>query len=437
MDSPSDNSKQEFAKEKILSKLFTAFQALTYSCCAEQMECIRQYNASSATSKKNLFSKFGFKRITCDGKLLILPEKKDFFTGRIGRLRYFAFCAMAAAVPLSLEVVQLSLDFPNRIAASTATNAQCRAPIVYPILCGHVLTHVVASLCASCGQDMAGSHSTDSLIGANAYQKDATTDSRFKQNNFNTCISFIQLGYLARVLQVLLGYIQEKFHRTELEWNQWEKAISQTITFMLDQRKDLKPWEVTCCNLLHSALSRESSKRNAFESSAKINPQILLEAFEIAKHEGSKLVFFCCTIFQVLFPQASAIFIHLDSNEESLFEVMNISLDSMMGSALVCEIIRHWYEEARPQLQMNELKKLLDCKHTFKAVDWPIEVNHLKSSELKRDLPLFQGTFLVSDGKPRVKSLPYSYTDLYTQLGAMKPNCESLAICLTCGEVRA
>ena len=157
---PTDN-RQELSKEKLISKLFLTIQTLTYSCCSEELECKRQSKLISS-SERELEAKFGIGKIVCNGNLIVLPNHlansngyKELFHGKIGRLRHFALAVMIATSPLSYEVVQLSLDFPDMTNNQTLPN---RAPVVFPILCGHVLTHVVAALCGSPGIHGSNSH---------------------------------------------------------------------------------------------------------------------------------------------------------------------------------------------------------------------------------------------------------------------------------------
>ena len=89
----------------------------------------------------------------------------EMFDGRIGKLRYFALATMVATSAVSREVTQLALAFPCQAEGLPTTNANdsvsteeiLRAPIVYPILSGHVLTHVVAAMFATCGRGRARS----------------------------------------------------------------------------------------------------------------------------------------------------------------------------------------------------------------------------------------------------------------------------------------
>jgi len=71
------------------------------------------------------------------------------------KLRQFAFPLVAACSAVSKEIVPLvfnlgydkSVTYPSSLPENVP-----RAPIVYPMLLGHVLTHVVAAMCAACGK---------------------------------------------------------------------------------------------------------------------------------------------------------------------------------------------------------------------------------------------------------------------------------------------
>lgn len=191
---------------------------------------------------------------------------------------------------------------------------------------------------------------------------------------------------------------------------------------------------------------------------------MILDALQSAKGEGYKYLCSASLILQVLMPGAVSIFDGLDSNscgEDELCAAMDISLDEMLSSSLLCHIISNWYDTARPRMEMNDLERRLSCKFNFRPYDWPC-VNYdypynpteaegkMPSASasaspsrgtnngVKKPLPLLQGSIFIGrrkDDKPRIKALPISYTDLYAELGILSPKSEATAVCLVCGEV--
>lgn len=419
----------------MISKLFVAIQTLTYSCCSEELECKRQA-ATPNTTESELKTKFGISGLACDGNLLILPNKpsisgrqKDLFQGKIGRLRHFALPVMIAAGPLSREIVHLALSFPDEL--DHLNHPYARAPIVFPILCGHVLTHVVSAMCASCGRS---GTSESALVTESHYIED--------------CKSFIQLGYIARVLQVSLGLLQQRFHSSPLEWNKYEAQILGSISVLVQMEADsLTKWEIACCHLLRIALEVHVVPGNVDDTvfDAEINPDLILSSIRAAKKAVYGFLCSACLILQVLAPTFVLTIDHIEgkSEEDTLCETMNIDVDGMLNSSLARQVVKHWYGSSRPRLEFSALKRRLNCSFKFKAFDWPCVFYNKNELEKKSKsplptVPLLQGSVTMGkakDDKPRIKALPVSYTDLYAELNRISPNFESTALCLICGEV--
>ena len=451
---PTD-TRHELSREKLISKVFQTIQTLTYSCCSDELECKRQAKLCLSSESVNVKTKYGITKTVCDGNLVILPKPvitneggKNLFAGKIGRLRYFALSVMIATSPLSREVVQLSLAFPEMVENDTPPiEKTCRAPMVFPILSGHILTHVVAAMCASCGQDRAQSDSTKmspSFLVDTYHERVVTgdsTDSTVISNNTRDCESFIQLGYIAKVLQVLLGLLQQHIQSSPLAWMRWEVQIFCSISNLLEQgNTKLTTFGKSCCQLLRAALPNHSSfgVENNSMYPPEINTDIMFSAFQAAKEAGYKYLCSAGLMLQLLIPSAVSIFEHLDQNskEEDLYSAMNIDLEEMMGSSLVRQTVSNWYDKARPRMEKSELQKQLNCKYEFRAFDWP--QNLLTPIDTKKSLPLLEGSVAMGrakDDKPRIKALPISYTDLYAELGSLSPNGELTAVCLICGEV--
>ncbi len=460
--------RSELSREKLIAKLFQTIQTMTYSYCAEEVECKRQFKICQTSETAKLLSKFGISRIACDGNLVIMPKPsvsdeggKQLFNGIFGRLRYFALSVMIATSPLSLEVVQLSLCFPEAVEGDTEPKEETsRAPIVYPILCGHILTHVVAAMCAACGKERALSD-CDKMAPSflNSKNEEILTDgannSITVSDSTRACMSFIQLGYVATVLQVMLGHLQQQSECSPLEWSQWERKILRSISDFLDKKDaNITKWERSCCRLLSVTLQSNGSldemqTESGHDTPEQMNTSEIAYALKLAKVEGYKYLCSACLMLQVLIPCSVSDFDALDPKckEDELYETMNISLDEMLDSDLVCQIIGNWYKVARPRMERNELKKRLHCKFEFRPFDWPyvnyednptqVKASASFSNESKMFL-LLQGSVIrgrSKSDKARIKGLPVSYTDLYAELGSMSPDTELTAVCLVCGEV--
>jgi len=135
------------------------------------------------------------------------------FDGRLGKLRYLGLALMAAASPVSREAVQLCISFPadeqDPFDFDAAERSLVkRAPVAYPILTGHVLTHTVGALIAVAGRARAeeGRHHIDCVVG--------------------DCRNVVNLGLVARVGQVILAKLRPYF------------GEDQQVCLVIDQMKD-------------------------------------------------------------------------------------------------------------------------------------------------------------------------------------------------------
>jgi len=142
----SDSQKNELSREKLISKLLLSIQAFTYSICAEAAD-IRQ---RTKKGDKSFHSMFGIQSITNDESLILMPnaEGEDIFHGRLGNLRHLGLSIMAATSALAKEVINLVLPMNfSSIPMKEGGDSRypLRSPIAYPLLYGHILTHVVAA----------------------------------------------------------------------------------------------------------------------------------------------------------------------------------------------------------------------------------------------------------------------------------------------------
>ena len=458
---PTHEKRQALSREKLMSKHFLSIQTLTYSCCAELAECTRLVRNSTSANLEHLYKQFGVKRFVCNGNFAILPtpsigDGTQLFEGKIGRLRFYALAVVVATSPMAREVVHLCMNLPlprkNIINIDDESSSMKRSQIVHPILCGHVLTHVTAALCATCGQERARS---EAMGTAQSFMTLLLPDlgEEAGQSTVQDCLYFIQLGFLARNLQVLLGSLQRAGTSDDL--NTFECNMLTLITQVLSA-ESVSPWEKSCALLLHAALSRRfsTSVGNETEENIQQNLELFSKACRMAKACSKDFILDVGFILQVLLPKSVYLFEKVEGSqkesEEEFYNLLRIfgiqSLDSLIHSPLVTEVLGYWYEQARPIEHLTGLAARLDCKRVFRTYDWP----HLHTSDnvdptrrvqevLIKSVPLLQGSILVDDPIGDrinyIKSLPMSYTDLYANLGPMLPDTELIAVCFVCGEV--
>ena len=279
----SDTQRQELSREKLLCKLFMTIQSFTYSCCCEAAEARRQVRKHMLSTREvagltdanldTIFSKFGITGVLCDGKLVVLPtptskvdDGSQPFNGRLGRLRYLGLAVMAASGAVAADLVQLALSFPHNISTDHIDGSEMevekpeRAPIVYPILLGHVLTHVVAAMSACCGRARARSDSLDlvwsapfSTRGSFAFA-DGGNDWKRIDSVIEDCEGFLKLGLLARILQVLFALLEV----TPSSIGNLISTVAVLRGLRSHQGDEMskleKSWTLFCLSLLESAL---------------------------------------------------------------------------------------------------------------------------------------------------------------------------------------
>ena len=138
--------RNELSREKLISKLLLSIQAFTYSICAEAADIRHRANRGD----QSFYTTYGIQSIAISNSLIIMPtaEGEESFHGRLGKLRHLGLSIMAASSALASEIIQLVLPLQSTAPSSTkvgSTQVPLRSPIVYPLLYGHVLTHVVAA----------------------------------------------------------------------------------------------------------------------------------------------------------------------------------------------------------------------------------------------------------------------------------------------------
>ena len=420
-----ETQRQELSREKLLSKLMMSIQSLTYSICSEVNEARRsirkakikatKYAGSDERSMNAVFSKYGIAHILCNGKLIVIPrpnatEDDGFqpFNGRLGRLRYFGLAVMATAGAVAADLVQLVIGFPLQSARGTLPEPY-RAPIVYPILFGHVLTHVVAAICASGGRARARSDALElvwpipfcsrgSFISSNDNKK---TDSVVDDSE-----GFIKLGMLARVLQVLLGKIGMLYTDSEGMLDSYQEgAVLETVLKMRTRgAKDdsaENTWAMHCLSLLEMAFSKPGHS-NFVQNESHFDETIATRIEEgcfLAAQAACSFLADIGIILQLLVPGIMTRYIDLDnindrdqdndnvySTLSELHELFHFeSLSDILESDAIQEVVSNWYETARKHTSAKMLSSPMISRsgatvtnrlyktQGFRVYDWPLE----------------------------------------------------------------
>ena len=440
--------RQELSREKLLAKLMMSLQSFTYSCCCEANEARRLVKISTAVASNvagmqtayntldSIFSKFGISGIVCDGRLVIMPRPSSFeddgtqpFNGRLGKLRYLGLAVMAAAGAVAADLVQLVLPFPLGRASATSSTTErpgldqpYRAPIVFPILNGHILTHVVAAICASSGRARARSDSLElawpvpfsrrgSFVSSEGLSLQQSVDSVVEDSE-----GFVKLGLLARILQVLLGKIDIPglnnipgldIEPLVMKTLQWLRRSGDINSSTLECR-----WTLACISLLEMALEKQSNFVMALEKHSNfedVPSQPHVEAVIVDRlNEGTSLaVEAACaylgdigTVLQVILPGVMARYTTSDMQTmedctqgrggletfeklRNYFQLEHIS--EMLESAVVREVVSSWYENAQQHAKAATLPgKAISgsgaavCSRLFRTqgyrvFDWPME----------------------------------------------------------------
>ena len=439
-----------------------SIQSLTYSICCEVNEARRsirkaklkasKYARSVSTSDdrimNTIFSKYGISHIMCNGKLLVIPcpnatEDDGFqpFNGRLGRLRYFGLAVMATAGAVAADLVQLVIGFPVQ-SSSDAAPEPYRAPIVYPILFGHVLTHMVAAICASGGRARARSDSLElvwpipfcsrgSFISSNSNNSQKKSDSVIDDSE-----GFIKLGLLARVLQVLLGKIGMLDADSEgMLDSDLEGSVLETIRKIRNGgAKDVSAestWTMQCLSLLEMALS-EHKQSNFVQNESHFDENIakrIEEGCFLAAQAACSLLADIGIILQLLVPGIMTRYMDLDNLDDRVQENDNTyttlaelhelfcveSLSEILESNAIREVVSNWYETARKHTiaktlsspTINRSGALVTSRlyktQGFRVYDWPMESCRDTVDRNQNDR---KGEIDVSTSKEKIEGTP-------------------------------
>ena len=444
----SESRKQELSREKLVSKMLFSIQALTYTCCAEAAHARMLLHNASPSDQPSILTKFGIKRAQLNGQLLLFPEANSAdsgyqpFAGRLGKLRHLSLSLMVATSPIAKEVIHLCMSFPapesDPFDFDVAENASAkRAPVAYPILCGHILTHTTAVLLAVSGR-------------ARVEEGKRKIDS--------DCRNFMFIGLLARVCQVLLARLKQKF----IDDPSWEQRVCSTIEqSMLQQveggRSDRQEWTAFCATILFMLLSPAKSVQRKVTNNSQPHSishdnndtslsHILdaIESAEIAAIAFLRDLSFICQILipNIVFgmhPTVQENNQNTDSTSILKHFLSLFQLDcqtKILDSYLLQDLLKHWYSQST-NMDANQL----ECPRAYRGSTWPSELHGISIKIPSSSLPLLgMGNYHSIDANreknhPHILHLPKAYTDLYAELSEMRPNCEHIAVCLVCGQV--
>lgn len=344
-------------------------------------------------------------------------------------------------------------------------------------------------MCAACGSyraksDAIGSNSINSDEDNSEEDRDLMEIEKSEKNlsassaSSNDCDNFIKIGFIGRILQVLLGKLN--FGLSPQDDRCFIETVESTMMDVEEGKSNNgwsdNEWEVGCLTLLKAALLKSTIIDATTENKYSVGIDEVIQEFSCAcKYAyGASLSFLsdCALFLQVLIPGIVNEKKRLCLNDgeppiNKLAQFLNIEpLCIMMSSTIMRNIVSNWYQEAKTipkSTCQSDLADSLDCKREYRKVDWPLTASmnssfessihsvhassgtpttSTKSSWTKKSVPLLGGYGVQSktyphSERPRIKALPTSYTDLYAELGALCPDTErATALCLVCGEVR-
>jgi len=430
LSSLSDMRRQELSREKILAKLLISIQSFAYSCGAEAFEvkrllhkertCGNETNDKSDEIQK-ILSTYGIADIDCDGAFIVMPgpsivdDGTQPFNGRLGKLRYFGLALMAATGAVSADLVQLVMGLPFSSESWDAPKAPpkdgdhpFRAPVVFPILLGHVLTHVVAAMCATCGRARARSDFLDLVWPVPFNKKGSFSGVPSDSSSMNAetvtidCAGFIKLGLLARILQALLGSMQVEPGSNGVRRVQLIKSLNQALQDRpsTEVPDHVRQWMEGCFYLLEAAMIREH--RSSIDLSGMgLSGRDLISRFQVACDVAAKVAAAYLSdvgiVFQILVPgalirhEAKSCFafgtLHKSdcvSSVNRLLERLELErLHIMLDSTLVRHVVSNWFENACKHSENSEVTEMGDglCAiaqsrlfqtEGFRVLDWPL-----------------------------------------------------------------
>ena len=459
-----EKHRSESEREEFVMDLLSLIQAFAYSCCAEAAEVRRHSN----DKESGIDQQYGSSGVSLDGLCITMPEVllepgEQCFHGKLGKLRNVALANMALCSPVSTEIF-------NLIFLDPLLKPDGRRSLVGPLLHGHILSLTTASLLACCGHRLSDDRKHEVI--------DHVDESWLSEE----CLEIVKLGFLARILQSLLGILQVS----------WEAAeLSAVLNNCSDA--DSVSWEYFCVKLLRITLNSSTDSNDSdlkgtiptptLSSNQKI---IIQKACENALRAGEIFLADAFLLVQLMIPnifsyQKSNSF-KKESNLEVLLDIFKFEkFEEILGSVCVQKLVNSWYHDASKSKELHD---------GFRCQDWPIYtksafVNSASVSFFNNDETLYnsppQSKPLISssiskspcaysplkagywhdratfspknlshkcvpllgfnystpeDNCPRIDSLPLSYTDLFATLTFLSPESDQIGLCLVCGEVR-
>ncbi len=398
------------------------------------------------------------------------------FEGRMGKLRYLGLALMAATSPVCREVMQLCMSFPLKSNADPfdfdahirETEEKERAPIVYPILCGHILTHTTSALCAIAGLARTQSDFPEMITGKSGLRVEKVIFDSQK---------IVHIGLIARVIQVMLAHLRITLVGTlsapksnsEVD-RTWEMKILSTV---LEIEKELVvkkssfeyTWKLSCLLMLKASMPKPEKTSESFEAMNFTEMSHLKNhvsnAIELATAAAVEFLRDVSVIMQILIPNVfskNTTLLGTKMNSEStpilvlksLLTFHDFDFDTIVKSLesdLLVEVIASWYMDAsRSKQELPNRIGLEFPEFIFRGKDWP-DTPFGDNCDLKSRntipstaLPLLGRCYPTSrhvhnGSLCQISWLPRSYTDLYAELGSVCPDSDQTALCLICGQV--
>lgn len=324
------------------------------------------------------------------------------FGGRLGKLRYLALAIMSAAGAVSADLIQLSLGFPidSDFATLCQTGLPMRAPVVYPVLLGHVTTHVVAAMFATCGRARAQGDSIDTWhipvpgeSTSSSLAPPPDSDTKRIDQVVDDCENFIKLGMVARVQQVVLGGLAFPIGgalNTESFLNALTTALN---TLPVETPNPEREWMKSCVDIVQISLRDSRETLISKEVTPLPTPHQVQNVCHFASTAACSFLTELCTILQLIVPGAVVKYNGYGTCEDreiktSPFSILEDlknrmgleSLNEMIEGKLVQEMIVFWYNSARDfsaevskenPRESPSLSAQLRRTQGFRHLDWP------------------------------------------------------------------
>lgn len=465
----SNRHHDQFAQEELLSKVLLTAQSFTYSCCSEAADVRRHARLNTA----GYSHKYGVSQVRGDGILIEMPGPSSAnggeqpFEGRLGKLRLFGLATMAITVTISRELVH-SIFYARSLSSMNTKGGKSdgpsditnqRPPPLYPILCSHVLTMTVAAMSACCGSKISDALDVDD---------GCTEEQSVITNNYaaSDCVNYIKMGFLARVLQVLLGSMgldpnggkktkpSFKSNNRQQDSNDMcrkskEAVIIQVVRHIFWRKipaaqahsgsgKD--DWTKCCCRLILECFDRRNDI--SVDNLQPTNGDIALEkqfqdACTYALAAGEIFLADASLILQVLLPgvakEGRADVRHVSFGSpssaknpttlEKMFHWLRIeSLEEMLDSISIRSLVSRWYlNSLAPPVDSDDLKMpsgilrregVKNILREYKVKDWPLpmidskgglaEESTMNTNIIARSLPQSYSSPVISSTSPSI-----------------------------------